>query len=262
MGHVFDNNDARAWEASCEKPCNRYALDLEARLMMKMIKPMRRESLLDIGCGTGTTMLPFLEMGLDVTGIDPSNGMLHFAKRKMEHRVELHRGSGEDLPFDDNSFNYSCIIKTLEFAEDPKKVLEEACRVTKYRVFIGLINGYSPRGNGLRIKRFFTGSFYRHARFYGIWEMKGMLRELAGNTPISWKTTCQFPLFCRRFAGPIERFGPIQKSPFGAFTGITVTLFPRFRTRPLELKAKANPATTTVVAGCVGTIGRGRREEP
>ncbi|MDJ0991810.1 MAG: class I SAM-dependent methyltransferase, partial [Desulfobacterales bacterium] len=72
MGHVFDFNDAREYANWLESPGRRYAAELESRLMMDMLKPMSGETLLDIGCGTGASLQPFVDFGLQVTGIDPS----------------------------------------------------------------------------------------------------------------------------------------------------------------------------------------------
>jgi len=80
--------------------------------------------------------------------------------------VDLHRGFAEDLPFDDNSFNYACFITTLEFVDDPRKAIEEACRVAKDRIFIGVLNRYALKGIQLRLKGIFTKSIYNRAQFF------------------------------------------------------------------------------------------------
>lgn len=126
MGYIFDFNDAVNYDQWYDQPRNSFAADLESRLMLDMLKPMDGNSLLEIGCGTGASLLPFLNKGLRITGIDPSQYMLDIAFKKVGHRVDLHRGFAEDLPFDDNSFNYACFITTLEFVDDPRKAIEEA----------------------------------------------------------------------------------------------------------------------------------------
>ncbi len=82
----------------------------------------------------------FLNMGLDVTGLDASPHMLEFARKRLGVRAELRRGVAEDLPFDDNTFNVATLMTTLEFVEDSQKAIEEACRVTKDRIFLGVLN--------------------------------------------------------------------------------------------------------------------------
>lgn len=233
MGYVFSQDDALAWEAGMNKPCNQITSDLERRLTFEMLRPARLDALLDIGCGTGGTLAAFLERGIDASGLDPSEPVLRIARERVGHRASLHQGFAEDLPFDDNSFHYTCLIKTLEFVEDPRQALAEAFRVTRYRVFVGVLNPHSLKGSGLRVKRFFTRTLYAHARFFSIWDLKQMVREVAGNLPVCWKTIGQLP--AGRITQRMEASGFVQRCPFGAFTGMTVTVLPRFRTRPLEL---------------------------
>ncbi len=251
MGYVFTTEDARQWDAGCEKPANRFAMELEHELMLGMIQPMRLDTILDIGCGGGLATAYLVRSGLNVTGL-----------RSEEHtarRADLHPGVAEDLPFDDNSFHFACLFKTLEFVDDPKKALEEACRVAKYRVFIGMVNPSSFRGSGLRVRRFFGGTVYRHARFLSLWELKGMIREIAGDVPVQWRTVGQLPSRPGRITRFLEQSQYVQRCPFGAFMGISVTLVPRFRTRPLELKTRPKPSTGAVVAGFLGSIRREKR---
>ena len=246
MGYVFDFNDAIYYEKWLNDPKNRFAVDLEKRLMLNALKPVRGESILDIGCGTGFGLQTFLEKGLQVTGLDPSPYMLDIAQKNIGSRVDLHRGVAEDLPFDDNSFNYACLMTTLEFVEDPKKVLEEACRVAKDKIFLGVLNRYAVTGIHRRIKGVFSRTIYNHACFFSIWELKGIIRSLLGNVPISWRTVCQFSASPGQITSKIEQFSLIQKCPFGAFIGMVVILLPRYRTRPLTLPYKAKHTTRTV----------------
>ncbi len=247
MGYVFDFNDAMVYDQWLNKPSNRFISDLEKRLMLNMLKPMRGKTMLDIGCGTGTGLLPLLEMGLQVTGIDPSPYMLDIALKNIGNRVDLYRGFAEDLPFDDNSFNYAALITTLEFVEDPKKALEEACRVTKDRIFLGVLNRYAIKGIQRRVKGIFTDTIYNHAHFFSVWELKKIIRMILGDVPVSWRTVCHFPSASSRIVQSIERSSFIQRSPFGAFTGMVVVLVPRFKTRPLSIKCTAKHTTQAVV---------------
>ncbi len=174
MGHVFDFQDATRYNEWFLKRRNRFAADLESRLMLGMLDPFAGESALDIGCGTGASIEPLLEKGLDVTGIDPSPYMLDILAQNQGERVSLYRGYAEDLPFDDNSFNHACLFTTLEFVEDPSKALEEAFRVAKDRVFIGFLNRYALKGIGRRVKGIFTPTIYNQATFFSVWEIKSM----------------------------------------------------------------------------------------
>lgn len=256
MGYVFTYNDAVADDAWFSVPKNREKNELETELMMNMLRPGFGERILDIGCGIGMSLLPFIEKGLVGTGLDPSPYMIFFAKNHLGNRADLHRGFAEELPFSDNSFDHACLIKTLEFVDDPQKAIEEACRVAKDRLLIGLLNPHSTRGTRLRVQRIFTKTIYNHAHFFSIWAVKQIIRTVLGDVPISWRTISQFP--SAGTGGLSHRIGHsdlVQRSPFGAFTGMVVTLVPRFRTRPLEL----SPYPVKPAGSAVGGLARNER---
>jgi SAM-dependent methyltransferase len=237
MGHVFDFHEASAYEKWMQKPENRLAFEMEIRLLREMLQPRPGESILDIGCGIGACLEAFVEMGLNATGIDASTYMLDFALGRNGNRVDLYRGFAEDLPFDDNSFNHACLFTTLEFVEDPKKALAEACRVAKDRLFIGVLNSFAIKALERRVKEMFSPSIYSHARFFNVWNLKYMIHDLVGPVPVSWRTVCQLPLPSGKFAASMEQ-PLLQRCPFGAFVGMVVVLVPRVRTRPLTMRYK------------------------
>ncbi len=239
MGHVFDFNEALAYEQWFKRPENKSAFALEKKLMRDLLQPMRGESVLDIGCGTGACLQAFLEMDLQVTGLDPSTYMLDMAHEKIGNRADLYRGFGEDLPFDDNSFNYASLFTTLEFVEDPKKTLEEACRVAKDRVFIGVLNRYAIKGIQRRVKGIFSPSIFNHAQFFSVWELKQTIRDIMGSVPVAWRTVCQLPTASGKYVYSLEHSKILQRCPFGAFAGMVVILVPRFRTKPLTTRYQA-----------------------
>lgn len=236
MGYVFDFKDSLAYEEWIDSQNNSLTNDLETFILLELLRPSSGETVLDIGCGTGNAFMPFLEKGVNVTGIDPSPYMLDIAAKKAENRVDLYRGFAEDLPFEDNSFNHACLITTLEFTNDPRKALEEAFRVAKDRVFLGVLNRYAIKGIQRRVKGIFTKSIFNRAKFFSIWEIKQLVWELVGDVPVSWRTVCQFPASSGKLATKIERSSIVQRFPFGTFAGIVVTLVPKVRTKPLALK--------------------------
>jgi ubiquinone/menaquinone biosynthesis C-methylase UbiE len=253
MGYVFDFKDTAAYHEWLNNHRGSNHVSLETRLMLNMLNPNSRETVLDIGCGTGASTLPFLERGLQATGIDPSQYMLDIAHNVLQNRVDLYRGFAEDLPFEDNSFNHACLFTTLEFVEDPRKALEEAFRVTKDRVFIGVLNRYAIKGIERRVKGIFSKTIYNRARFFSVWELKQIIRDIMGNVPVSWRTVRQFPETNVKIANIIEASGLAQRFPFGAFAGIVVTLVPRLRTKPLTLKYRTKQVSGAAT-GFAGSV--------
>jgi predicted TPR repeat methyltransferase len=53
---------------------------------------------LDLGCGTGSSLLPLIELGYDATGCDLSAAMLEHAARKLPPTVELVEADMRALP--------------------------------------------------------------------------------------------------------------------------------------------------------------------
>ncbi len=255
MGYVFTFQDAKAYDTWFKKSRNRFAANLETSLMLNLINPNRGETILDIGCGTGFSLIPFLDKGLQVTGLDPSPYMIDLAEKKVKNRVDFYRGFAEDLPFDDNSFNYASFFTTLEFVENPRKAIEEACRVAKDLVFIGVLNRFAIKAIQRRIKGMSGKTIYNKARFFSVWEIKSLLCSILGDVPISWRTVIQIPSSPNKFLNTLEYSPFVQRSPFGAFAGITAAPVPRFTTDPLSLKYQTKPATSAS-SGFSGAIRR------
>ncbi len=252
MGVVFDVRRAKAYDQWLKTPGNRFREDFIKRLLFDLLKPVPGKTVLDIGCGNGASLKLLIDAGLNGTGIDPSPYMLDLAAKELGNRVDLQRGIAEDLPFDDNSFNYAVLITTLEFVDNPQKALEESCRVARDKIFIGVLNRYAIQGIGLRIQGLFTRNLFNRARFFSIWELKQMIHALLGDVPVAWRTVGHLPAVCGRFIRPSDRFALPRQDPFGLFVGAAVTPVPRFRTKLLTLrygaKQRAGEATGSLCA--------------
>lgn len=241
MGYLFDFKQAQEYDRWYENPQNRFVADLEDQILLRLLDPVRGERVLDIGCGTGRHLLMFLEMGLDITGLECSPYMLEVAKKRLGHRGELHQGVAEDLPFEDNSFDIATLMTTLEFVDDARRAIQEACRVAKDRIFLGVLNRYSVKGIERRLKGIFSQSIYNHAKFYSVWGLKRHLREILGKTPVRWGTVHHLPASLRKYTQYIERCWLVQKFPFGTFIGMVVTLVPRYQTRGISIEYAPRP---------------------
>jgi len=214
--------------------------------MMEMLAPMRGKTVLEVGCGSGSSLIPFIEKGLLVSGIDPSPYMLDIAHRNLGDQVELYRGAGEDLPFEDNSFNYICLNATLEFVEDYEAVIEEACRVAKDKVYIGMMNRFALKGYRHRFNDMLTENIQAQLRYFSIGEIKCILRQLLGDVSIESRAICHFPISMMRMFQRLEQSRFMQKCPFGAYAGIVALLVPRLITRPLTLEYQPKTTPSTV----------------
>jgi SAM-dependent methyltransferase len=90
----------------------------------------RGTRLLDVGCGSGLTLILASERGAVPSGIDISPGLLHIARDRLPH-ADLREGDMESLPFGDAAFDAVTGVNSFQFAGDPRRALKEATRVTK-----------------------------------------------------------------------------------------------------------------------------------
>jgi 2-polyprenyl-6-hydroxyphenyl methylase/3-demethylubiquinone-9 3-methyltransferase len=89
---------------------------------------------LDIGCGGGILAEEFARVGYKVTGIDPSEPSLEEARKhakKVGLDIEYNLGFGEDIPFDDETFDMVYTCDVLEHVTNLEKVINETARVLK-----------------------------------------------------------------------------------------------------------------------------------
>ena len=89
--------------------------------------------ILDVGCGTGVLAERLLREGYAVTGADPFAAMLERMKAR-DPRLETVHAHGQDLPFENGTFDFTYCVAVMHHVADPKDVrdtLVEMARVTK-----------------------------------------------------------------------------------------------------------------------------------
>ena len=103
-----------------------------------LIKQLRIETegkkILDVGCGGGILAEEFARLGCQVIGIDPSASSLATARAHAQQAglyIDYRVGSGEDLPFANESFEIVYCSDVLEHVNDLEKVISEIARVLK-----------------------------------------------------------------------------------------------------------------------------------
>ena len=90
MGYIFSYQDAKTYEQLLKDSRNGFVTDLQHWLLVDGLDPIKGQSVLGIGCGTGTSLIPLLEMGLDVSGLDPSPYMLDIAESIAMYTNNMH----------------------------------------------------------------------------------------------------------------------------------------------------------------------------
>lgn len=89
---------------------------------------------LDVGCGGGILAEEFAAMGFHVVGLDPSEPSLATARQHaqtMGLTIDYQQGTGESIPYADNTFPVVYCCDVLEHVRDLPKAIKEIHRVTK-----------------------------------------------------------------------------------------------------------------------------------
>jgi ubiquinone/menaquinone biosynthesis C-methylase UbiE len=100
------------------------------RWIIKLLKTEPNQKILDVACGEGLLLEAGVEQGLIVSGLDISSKAVEVAQKNVSV-AQLKVGEGENLPWDDNTFDYVTCLGSLEHYLDPDRGLNEMKRVLK-----------------------------------------------------------------------------------------------------------------------------------
>ena len=92
------------------------------------------KSALEVGCGGGILTEEICKIGFITTGIDPAGESLRTATNHAQANaldIKYDKGTGEHLPYADNSFDCVFCCDVLEHVQDLPKVISEISRVLK-----------------------------------------------------------------------------------------------------------------------------------
>ncbi|MEK9702364.1 MAG: class I SAM-dependent methyltransferase [Deltaproteobacteria bacterium] len=108
------------------RPKTTYPLKLAHHLHEKIYK--KNAKLVDIGCGRGDMMHAFSATGYEVHGLDLSPASIELCK---PHSVKIVDLSKEQLPYEEQTFEYSFSKSVIEHLHDPMLLLKENYRILK-----------------------------------------------------------------------------------------------------------------------------------
>ncbi len=197
MPNIFDTMADRydAWYDSEE---GRPLYESEFACLKPLVENAPRP-IFEVGVGTGRFAMHFLP----ATGLDPALTALKMAEAR---GIKTIQGTGEDLPFADESFGCVLIIVTICFVEDPLKVLIEAKRVLKKdgRIIIGLVPADSRWGVFYQEKKRQGHPIYERARFYSFAETSKLLNDAGLKVTRIRSTLIRRPDQPRQVEEPVE----------------------------------------------------------
>jgi SAM-dependent methyltransferase len=213
-GVLFDEQIAPHYEAWYGTPEGQRADTLEKASLRRLLESFPRvRSVLEVGAGTGHFTRWLDEQGLVAAGLDLSAAML--AQAQVLNGIPLVRGDALRLPFADGAFDLVAFITTLEFLERPREALAEALRVARQGILLGVLNRWSLLGLQRRLAELLRPTVYDAARFYGVGELKRLLRSIAGGKAcVVWHTT----LFPRGWLWPQSAL------PWGGFIAMALLM--------------------------------------
>ena len=125
----------------------------------------------EIGVGTGRFALP---LGIKV-GVEPSEKMAEISRNR---GIQVYEGMAEQLPFNDDTFDFVLLVTTICFVDNLKESFKEAYRVLKNEGFIivGFVDKESELDKRYQLKRK-KSKFYKDATFYSAENFIDFLRK-------------------------------------------------------------------------------------
>lgn len=120
--------------------------------MLSMIEYFGVRSVLDVGSGTGRSLLKIKIEKPDVRilGIEPSAELREVGYSKGLLETELIDGDAMNLPFDDGSYDLVCEFGALHHVPLPSVAVSEMLRVSRDLIFISDCNNF---GQGSKLAR-------------------------------------------------------------------------------------------------------------
>jgi len=193
-------------------------------------RPRKGMQVLDVGCGTGTTLQFYINAGCRVSGIDFSPAMAAAALKKLGHRARICQGDGARMPYLDKSFDLVSGWMTLH--EMPHSVradvLGEMARVTKIndRILIVDYRAEPPRNISgwlfrMSILFFEIAAGRDHFRHYRDFLSRGGLQPLVSRTQftIEWEKTAVGGNIMLTLLRPVRPVKTVNKRAFTARSG-------------------------------------------
>jgi ubiquinone/menaquinone biosynthesis C-methylase UbiE len=128
---------------------------------VRMLLPQNGQGV-EIGSGTGRFSVP---LGITL-GVEPSRAMAEIARSR---GMTVYNSKAENLPFDDNTFDFVLMVTTICFLEDPLQAIKEIRRILcpSGKIIIGMLDKDSLPGKEYDSKKK-NSKFYQYADFYSV----------------------------------------------------------------------------------------------
>lgn len=101
--------------------------------LLEHVPDLERLKILDLGSGRGDFLIELAKRGVKAMGLERNEEYVRISYEKAREegvKIEIVKGKAENLPFENNSFDFVNASEIIEHIEEPIKVLEEIYRVS------------------------------------------------------------------------------------------------------------------------------------
>ena len=129
-GKVLNSKEGYNLYSSAYEKNTAYLNSFEKNIVLEFMGNLTGKKALDLGCGTGRLVKDLINSGAEVVGIDISDEMIKIMKNKFP-KVESLLADSENLPFEDNSFDFVIASFFIVHLKNLTKTFDEIYRVLK-----------------------------------------------------------------------------------------------------------------------------------
>ncbi len=161
-------------------PSRKFFVKRFNQTLVKTLKDLSVDSILDAGCGEGFTLNKFFEEGIgkNLEGVDFSRDAIELGKKHFPF-LKLKEGDIYDLPYKKDTFDAVICTEVLEHLENPKKAIAEVLRASKKYVIFSVPNEPFFMGGrllrGLNIRQF--GNHPEHINHWTFFSFPDFLKQ-------------------------------------------------------------------------------------
>lgn len=112
-----------------------YAQEVESLRLKLLERYCLGERVIDLGCGTGSYLIPLAKITKEIVGVDFSQKSLGILRTKLNNQVrsniQLCQGDIKDMPFEAKSFDVAYSMSTLYYVSEVERAILEIGRILK-----------------------------------------------------------------------------------------------------------------------------------
>lgn len=102
--------------------------------LILLIPDLPKRMILDLGSGSGGFLIESTKRGWSAVGLELNKIKIEKAYDEALNggvKIDIKQGVAENIPFDNNSFDFINVSEVIEHVHNPKKTLEEVSRVMR-----------------------------------------------------------------------------------------------------------------------------------